>query len=175
MGINEDTTRVVDLLPILFERFNAFQTLWNLDIVVSLGIIGVFAQSKRLNSNLLITLALLVGYAGFAWSNYDALRVVLKQRLELEIGIVSELPRDKAEYLDHLKELCLAKPAFAQGQANIGAVAAGSRIPDRCPLSPTSLEGLNILHFFADLIVSALIITLYIKRDLNPAKPGPAA
>lgn len=35
-----------DLLPLIFERFNTFQSLWNLYITIVLGVIGFVAAAK---------------------------------------------------------------------------------------------------------------------------------
>jgi hypothetical protein len=69
-----------DLLPILFERSNAVGTLWNMEIVIILGLIAFLAAAgTRINQPLLkfaITFGLLIA-VGF---NLTALIEVTEQR-----------------------------------------------------------------------------------------------
>lgn len=72
-----------DLLPIIFERFGAFQTLWNLYIVIVLGVIGFIVSAKIAMSSKIVRTVLIIGFIAFALVNLRALSSVHKQRIIL--------------------------------------------------------------------------------------------
>jgi hypothetical protein len=72
-----------DLLPILFERSNATATLWNMEIVVVLGLIAFLASAGKIVGHWYIKLALTVGFLAMVAFNVSALIEVTEQRQEL--------------------------------------------------------------------------------------------
>ena len=78
------------LIPLIFERFSAFQTLWSLYIAILLGVVGFVASAtKAMQSNTVKTI-ITVGFLGFASVNYLALEDVREQRVILiELAVES--------------------------------------------------------------------------------------
>jgi hypothetical protein len=72
-----------DLLPILFERSNAVGTLWNIEIVVILGLIGFLAAAGPRMNKPFLKLALTAGFVIAAGFNLAALIEVTEQRQAL--------------------------------------------------------------------------------------------
>ncbi|MDQ6867538.1 MAG: hypothetical protein M3178_03730 [Pseudomonadota bacterium] len=72
-----------DLLPILFERSNATATLWNIEIVVVLGLIAFLASAGKMIGHWSMKLALTVGFLVMAYFNVGALIEVTEQRQAL--------------------------------------------------------------------------------------------
>lgn len=72
-----------DLLPILFERSNATATLWNIEIVVVLGLLAFLANAGKMIGHWCGKLALTVGFLVMAGFNVSALIVVTEQRRAL--------------------------------------------------------------------------------------------
>ena len=72
-----------DLLPILFERSNAAVTLWNIEIVVVLGLIAFLASAGKMIGHWSMKLALTVGFLVMAGNNVVALIGVMEQRQAL--------------------------------------------------------------------------------------------
>jgi hypothetical protein len=69
-----------DLLPILFERSNAVGTLWNMQIVIILGLIAFLAAAGTRINQPFLKLALTVGFLIAAGFNLTALIEVTEQR-----------------------------------------------------------------------------------------------
>ena len=72
-----------DLLPILFERSNATARLWNIEIIVVLGLIAFLANAGKMMGHWLPKLALTVGFLVMAGFNVGALIQVVEQRQAL--------------------------------------------------------------------------------------------
>jgi hypothetical protein len=72
-----------DLLPILFERSNAAVTLWNIEIVVVLGLIAFLASAGKMIGHWSMKLAFTVGFLVMAGNNVVALIEVMEQRQAL--------------------------------------------------------------------------------------------
>ena len=72
-----------DLPPILFERSNATATLWNIEIVVVLGLLAFLANAGKMIGHWSGKLALTVGFLVMAGFNVSALIVVTEQRRAL--------------------------------------------------------------------------------------------
>jgi hypothetical protein len=72
-----------DLLPILFERSNAAVTLWNIEIVVVLGLMAFLASAGKMIGHWSMKLALTVGFLVMAGNNVVALIEVMEQRQAL--------------------------------------------------------------------------------------------
>ncbi len=70
-----------DVLPIIFERSNATGSIWNLYIVVVLGVIAFFASAGT--NNTLIKWAVAIGFVIMAVDNILALVQVTRQEQEL--------------------------------------------------------------------------------------------
>jgi len=70
-----------DVLPIIFERSNATGSIWNLYIVVVLGVIAFFASAGT--NNTLIKWAVAIGFVIMAVNNILALVQVKRQEQEL--------------------------------------------------------------------------------------------
>ncbi len=76
-------TEPKDLLPILFERSNATATLWNIKIVVVLGLLAFLASAGKMIGYWSMKLALTVGFLVMAGFNVVAFIEVTEQRQEL--------------------------------------------------------------------------------------------
>jgi hypothetical protein len=96
-----------DLLPILFERSNAAVTLWNIEIVVVLGLIAFLASAGKMIGHWSMKLALTVGFLVMAGNNVVALIEVMEQRQAL------------VDFFRTLKSPVLALPPWAK-PASIG-------------------------------------------------------
>jgi hypothetical protein len=80
-----------DLLPMVFERFSAAQTLWNLYITVSLGLLMFIAAVPVALNRRAARMVLSVAFVVFAASNLGALREVTNQRIALVNLTISKL------------------------------------------------------------------------------------
>jgi hypothetical protein len=69
-----------DWLPIVFERSNAATTLWNMQIVVILGLIAFLAGAGKLVARRPVKPALILGFLVMVWFNLSALVDVTKER-----------------------------------------------------------------------------------------------
>jgi len=68
-----------DLLLILFERSNPTATLWNIEIVVVLGLLAFLASAGKMIGHWSVRLALTVGFLVMAGFNVVALMEVTEQ------------------------------------------------------------------------------------------------
>ena len=62
-----------ELVPVIFERYGAFQTIWNLYIAIVLGVIGFIASAQQAMNSRIIRIVVSVGFLAFATVNSRAL------------------------------------------------------------------------------------------------------
>ncbi|MEO1092840.1 MAG: hypothetical protein AAFX81_19635 [Pseudomonadota bacterium] len=72
-----------ELLVMIFERFSASQTLWNLYITVVLGVIGFVAAVPNALTTWWIRTVVTLGFLAFALVNLNAIGNVQAQRAQL--------------------------------------------------------------------------------------------
>jgi hypothetical protein len=84
-----------DLLPIIFERNNATQTLWNLQIVVIAGLLGFVTTARNTARQPIVKWILTITYPVFSYVNLDALLSVTKERKILAAAALSKLPSEE--------------------------------------------------------------------------------
>jgi len=89
-----------DLVPIIFERFSAFQTIWNLYIAMVLGVIGFIASAQQAMRSRIIRIVLTVSFLAFATVNSRALDSLHTQRTML-IDLASTLAKENNETAMH--------------------------------------------------------------------------
>ncbi len=70
-------------LQLAFDRADAVNSFWNIDIAVALGIIGVMASAKPFTRSARVKIVLTLGFVIFAGSNLLALLQTNMQRVEL--------------------------------------------------------------------------------------------
>jgi len=126
-----------DLLPILFERSNAVGTLWNIQIVIILGLIGFLAAAGPRIDKRFLKLALMIGFIVASAFNLTALVEVTEQRHAL------------VEFFRTTKPPVLATPS---GWID--------------PLYVPSLYSVAILHVIVDLL-TVFFIWFYPSRAVT--------
>lgn len=116
-----------ELLPLIFERFSAYQTLWGFYITVVLGIAGFVATAQKALESLPVKVMLTVGFLAFSHVNLLALQDVRAQR-------------------DHLAKVALSLPE-TQGSPSLKAVVeAGLPDPEkRVRVFHRGVDGLVVL------------------------------
>src|SRR5262249_13985490 len=87
-----DTLDTKDLLSLVFERYAAAQTFWNIYIIVTLGLLGFIASAKEACSRKPVQVVLTVVFVGFAQANLHALWIVNRQQSELAAAADDKLP-----------------------------------------------------------------------------------
>jgi hypothetical protein len=86
---------VKDYLPILFERSNTAQSLWNFEAVVVLGIIGFLATAgSKANQSWLLLLIIIV-FLGFVYFNLSEILKVSHQRETLANAVIPSLADER--------------------------------------------------------------------------------
>jgi hypothetical protein len=84
---------IKDFLPIIFERSNAAQSLWNFYVVVALGIAGFIASAPKKVVTARIRLLVVAAFAAFVVLNLPALIAVTRERLVLIAAIDAALAK----------------------------------------------------------------------------------
>jgi hypothetical protein len=85
-----------DLLPLIFERSNAAQTLWNFEIVVIFGLLGFIASARAIAHETTVKLMLTIAYIVFATGNLFALLNVTEERRILVEAALSKLSEERS-------------------------------------------------------------------------------
>lgn len=101
-----------DVLPLLYERFGAFQTLWNLYITIALGVLGFVATAEKASKSKIIRVILIIVFLVFALINLETLVRIREQR-----SILAELALELADKQNPL-EVRLAEASGASGTIN---------------------------------------------------------
>ena len=122
-----------ELIPVIMERFTAFQTLWSLYITVVIGLLAYVAATAPTSSSPFVRLLLIIGFSGFSYVNLGALTAVSGQRIELILLA--------KQHLDSMPE---ATREAWRLILDIG--------------SPTPVEELRRFHFFIDFLVIIIIL-----------------
>ncbi|PZD70458.1 hypothetical protein C1752_12029 [Acaryochloris thomasi RCC1774] len=118
---------LTDVLPLLYERFGAFQALWNLYITLAIGILGFVTAAQKATRPVAIRVILIVAFLVFAIINLTTLNRVLSERRILE-----ELAES------------LAKPGLEMDLVEVSRVSG-------------EVTYLNIYHSILDLVVASLV------------------
>jgi hypothetical protein len=87
---------LTQLLPMYFERSNAFETLWSFYLTVVLGLLAFSGAGKQ--TTIAVAVFLTIAFIVFAAATLKALTVVTRQRCQLQtlIGAVAKAPDEMA-------------------------------------------------------------------------------
>lgn len=84
--------RLTQLLPMYFDRSNAFETLWSFYLTVILGLLAFSGGGKQTITAVAIFLT--IGFLVFAVASFKALTVVTHQRCQLQKLIAAAAKAD---------------------------------------------------------------------------------
>ena len=110
-----DVLSVKDLLPVLFERSAATETLWNLYIAVAGGLIVAVSTAPNAFRPIPVRAIVSVGFVLFALSNLDAALWIRDQRQVLADAVREAIGHDDS---NQLKGLLLPQSGFNPLGAN---------------------------------------------------------
>lgn len=102
-----------ELLSLYFERSNALQTYWNVQITVGLGLLAFFASLKRVSQPCRLGWLFTLVYAAIATSNFLALRDVTRTRLAVWASINARILADEDASLRTSLNKSLTTPSVA--------------------------------------------------------------
>lgn len=101
----EEILTLKDVLPLIFERFSAFQTLWSLYITVALGIAGFIATAHKASKSKTVKIVLTIGFLAFAHVNLSALLDVRFQREKLaDVALAMPAAQKSADLMEVIEE-----------------------------------------------------------------------
>jgi hypothetical protein len=145
-----------DAITILFERFNAATALWNLQLVVIIGVLGFLATSPALLKKPLLVWGLAAGYLAFASINIKVIDQVENQRRVIEA------------YVDYV---VTAETKMADRQPDFG------ELPKALPSTlhtPDSWE-VYAMHLTGDVaMIVAIFLIPYYRRGASSHSLPPA-
>ncbi len=145
-----------ETLTLFFERANSSQTLWNLDIAVTLGLLAFLATVKPRSRAIKISYLLAAGYIIFALSNLGALLRTFDQQRVLGAAVEAVLRSDPANNLSALAKNCTDDANFIAQLIPLG---------KPCAVNVASENGL--ITFYVVFALLTLFVIITIPRTLS--------
>ena len=138
-----------DSLPIFFERANAYDAFWNLDILVTVGIFAFLGSVPHFKHPIELSIILSATFLLFAISNLGGLLWCLQQRRILGDIIIAE--NGKCGTFPDLTAPC--------GQ-RASAISSLISISDPCWVRVPNPYGVILFHTVFDIVTIALIFVI---------------